>query len=615
MGKGFIYDMSKCIGCKTCQTACQEKNALAVGEYFRRVDTISNGEAGTPRWAVYSGACNHCEDPACVSICPTGAIYKDRDGIVLHDNSRCIGCGRCVSACPYGAVSINAVSGYAQKCDACRSLRSEGKDPVCVSACPTRALTFGSIDDCAGVKGNLRFLPSTKETRPNVCICGVPTALVKGEADKNVPECGNQETPFFKNTDEVFAVFGGGPAAVSAAEAIRSRNKTARIVLVSRERQFPYCRPLISKAKYHGFLHSAYSMVDEKWIEDKHIEVMTNTELVSLDIEKRIAKLSNGEELAFDKCVYALGADCTLPPLAGVHLPGVYSVRTISDVEELRRAQLLAKRAVVVGGGVIGLESAWRMKELGIDVCVVELGATLMGRLCDEKTALLLKQALEEKGISVLTGVGLKTINGVDHVSSVKLSNGTVLDTQLLVLSIGIVPNSSVAAHEGVEASRAIIVDENMLSSCDFLWACGDSAVFHGVNNGTWIQGIAQGTVAGANAAGEKLSYEQKPSSIVLHAADTMLYTIGDMGKDVPGEKYQLLSCTIPSPAEFFLVNPQKKPLAKTHISLCFLAGRLVGAAAIGELKCIRTIQRGVEHHEEQETILKELKALGVEFE
>lgn len=612
--KGFIYDHARCIGCKACQMACKEKNSLAVGEFFRRVDTFSVGE----RWVNYSGACNHCEHPGCMAVCPTGAMHRDADGLVIHDDAKCIGCGRCVNACPYGAASLNSVSGYAQKCDACQSLRMKGLEPACVSACPTRALRFGDVDGAEKelllTKGNLCFLPPEKETCPTTRAFNVAKAL---QRPLDRPADMGEPTPakvFRKDTDERFLVLGAGPAAMAAAAAIRERNQTASVTVLSREKYYPYTRPLMSKGSYRGFRHRDYIMIDERWMAENRIWVEINTEITGLDLENKQVSLADGRKLSFDKCIYAMGADCFIPPMEGVNLSGVFPIRTIPDVEGLRRSQLLAQKVVVVGGGVIGLESAWQMKEAGLDVTIVELGPTLMGRLCDEKTAQLLKETFEAHGIEVITGCGLKAIRGDKRVSSVVLSDGREMGAQMVILSAGIRPNAQFAAEVGIQTNRAIVVDERMRSSCDFVWACGDCAILNGVNNGTWIQGIGQGRVAGANAAGDELVYDNKPSSIVVHAAETMLYTIGDLGKNMPDGQYELLSGVIPPPADCFLVNPHKRPMGETHISVCFLDGKLVGAATLGELKCIRTVQEGVEEHEERGAFLEKMEAYGARF-
>ena len=614
--KGFIYGHARCIGCKACQMACKEKNSLGTGEFFRRVDTFPVGEE---RWINFSSACNHCENPGCMAVCPTGAMHRDAEGLVVHDDAKCIGCGRCANACPYGAVSLNRITGYAQKCDACRSLREKGREPACVSACPTRALRFGDINDVEGelllTKGNLSFLPPEAQTCPTTRAFHVPLAIQRPLNRPAETTESPAEKVFHRDTDEQFVVLGAGPAAMAAAVAIRERNHTAAITVFSRESYYPYTRPLMSKGAYRGFHHRDYVMIDEAWMAENRIHVEINTVITGLDLERQIVRLADGREILFDKCVYALGADCFIPPMEGVELEGVYPIRTIPDVENLRRAQLLSKHVVIVGGGVIGLESAWQMKQAGLEVTIVELGPTLMGRLCDEKTASLLKETFEAHGIRVLTGCGLKTIRGEGRVSSVMLSDGRELETQMVILSAGIKPNAQLAADAGIQVSRAIVVDEKMRSSSPLVWACGDCAILNGVNNATWIQGILQGRVAGANAAGEDRIYDNKPSSIVVHAAETMLYTIGDLGKNIPDGDYELISGKIPPAPSYYLVNPRGKKAENTHITLCFLNDRLIGADTLGELKCIRTVQEGVENHEPKAVFLNKMKSYGISFE
>ena len=129
---GFYFDQTACIGCKTCQVACRDKNALYnVGEIFRRVETVEVGTFPSVRYYGASISCNHCERPACVANCPSGAMYKDEDeGVVLHDDGMCIGCETCVSACPYGEPVYLEDEGIVRKCDSCVMLRKKGENPA-----------------------------------------------------------------------------------------------------------------------------------------------------------------------------------------------------------------------------------------------------------------------------------------------------------------------------------------------------------------------------------------------------------------------------------------------------------------------------------------------------
>lgn len=184
--QGFYFDQQACVGCRTCQMACKDKNDLDVGYLFRKVTSYEAGNFPKPVTFHYSGACNHCYKPACVEVCPAGATYIDvEDGTVQHDDNKCIGCGYCVEACPYEHPVLIKELNVVHRCDACIGLRSMDEKPACVTACPLRALDFGPIDELRtahpeGVE-QIIVLPDAIQTGPSVIINARPAAL-SGEA-------------------------------------------------------------------------------------------------------------------------------------------------------------------------------------------------------------------------------------------------------------------------------------------------------------------------------------------------------------------------------------------------------------------------------------------------
>ncbi|HWP80860.1 MAG TPA: 4Fe-4S dicluster domain-containing protein [Candidatus Acidoferrum sp.] len=180
MRKRFFYDMNTCIGCGSCQVACKDRHDLLPGEYFRRAGICTAETPTGKRELPFSFTCNHCEKPACTLVCPTGAMYKAEDGLVLHNDALCIGCGRCYWNCPYGEVSFSLTRGVAQKCDTCLALREQGLPPACVAACPTKSLRFGEIDEAEGEVLALPFLPEPAQTEPSTRICKPKTLEVTG---------------------------------------------------------------------------------------------------------------------------------------------------------------------------------------------------------------------------------------------------------------------------------------------------------------------------------------------------------------------------------------------------------------------------------------------------
>lgn len=190
---GFFIDVAKCTGCKTCAVSCKDKNNLTVGRNFRRVTEYAGGQ-----WKEVDGAwtqdvyayytsisCNHCEDPACVKVCPTGAHAKrESDGLVLINTEDCIGCKKCARACPYGAPQFDKENKVMTKCDACVDRLAMGLNPTCVDSCPQRAIEFGELAALRAKYGDLAAiapLPAAEKTRPSLVIRAPRTAKPIGD--------------------------------------------------------------------------------------------------------------------------------------------------------------------------------------------------------------------------------------------------------------------------------------------------------------------------------------------------------------------------------------------------------------------------------------------------
>lgn len=192
--QGFLINSADCIGCKACELACKDVHSFDIGPRARRVYEVCGGswtiddktKACTPS-NVFSYAvtfsCGHCDNPACVAACPTGAHSKDEEtGLVTVDADVCIGCGSCVEACPYNAPQLVEKEGIVKKCDMCQGIQALGEEPACVALCPQRALKVGDIDALRETFGNCadaQPLPSSEITSPNVVI--VPHRNVKTE--------------------------------------------------------------------------------------------------------------------------------------------------------------------------------------------------------------------------------------------------------------------------------------------------------------------------------------------------------------------------------------------------------------------------------------------------
>lgn len=167
---GFILDTNRCLGCGACIKACHTNHELPPALQWRQLRQIEEGDTTCIRRFFLSTACNHCANPECLRVCPSGAYYKRRDGIVLHSPEKCASCKSCISSCPFGAPKLNPVTRKAGKCQLCYERIDQGRPPYCVQACITGALRLEEIlpSDDNQLLRLTAPTPSVRLTKPSV---------------------------------------------------------------------------------------------------------------------------------------------------------------------------------------------------------------------------------------------------------------------------------------------------------------------------------------------------------------------------------------------------------------------------------------------------------------
>lgn len=206
MPYAFHVNARRCTGCKACVMACKDQHDLGPDLAFRQVyeygggtwERREDGTVASDAFAYYvSVACNHCANPACSQVCPTGAMHKDERDLMCVDVQRCIGCGYCALSCPYRAPKVDRDAGHSVKCDGCTERVAAGMKPVCVEACPRRALDFRPADEIVeryGTESNLLPLPDATATSPRLaltlpaCVEADPQRVARDGAVLNLRE-------------------------------------------------------------------------------------------------------------------------------------------------------------------------------------------------------------------------------------------------------------------------------------------------------------------------------------------------------------------------------------------------------------------------------------------
>ena len=289
---------------------------------------------------------------------------------------------------------------------------------------------------------------------------------------------------------------------------------------------------MLTKSIVAGLGAEQIAIEGPEWYEENKVYQMLGKQVQSIDMKEKEVLLDNGEKVHFTKLIYALGSECFIPPIEGSSLPEVVAIRRLSDVEKVEKLMETSSNAVVIGGGVLGLEAAWELKKAGLTVQVLEVAPVLMGRQLDAGSAEILKQTAKKSGVAIHTGVSVAAIEGDEHVTGVRLADGTVIPAELVIVSAGVRANTALAQEIGLDIGRAVKVSPKMETSVPGIYACGDCAEYDGANYAIWPEAVEQGRIAGANAAGEELEYEPVAAALTFHGMNTALFAAGDNGKN-----------------------------------------------------------------------------------
>jgi NAD(P)H-nitrite reductase large subunit len=300
-------------------------------------------------------------------------------------------------------------------------------------------------------------------------------------------------------------VLGNGIAGVTAADLVRRNHPDCEVHVVGQESHHLYNRMGISRLVFGRSAMQGLHLLPDQWYDDHRITTWLNTRAVALDTLAQTVRLGTGDELRYDRLILATGSRTFLPDWPGFGLPGTFVLREADDAMAIRRfaQEHGAAQAVVVGGGLLGVEAAHALHLLGLHAVILEVFDHLLGRQADERSAQLIADYLENLGIDVLTGVALDgMVDAGGRVTGVALKDGRVVPADVVVAATGIRPNAELARDAGIAVGRGVLVDDRMRTSAPNVFAAGDVAEYDGQVLGLWPVAVNQAEVAARNALG-----------------------------------------------------------------------------------------------------------------
>jgi len=323
-------------------------------------------------------------------------------------------------------------------------------------------------------------------------------------------------------------IIGNGGAGISAAGEIRKNMPDAEIAIVCDEPYYHYYRPRVIEYLAGKASVDDITVRKKEWYDKNSISFLSGTRVTKIDADGKKIKISPGEDIIYDKLIIAAGARSFLPPFPGASSKGVFTLRTVKDADKILEYSRDRKKGVIIGGGLLGIESGAALAARGKDITIIEFSDRLLPRQLDGPGSGALTGMLEKKGIKFLFP---RKTSGIDKTEGGKLrinfENGEPVETDFAVVSAGIRPDLSLTGGTDIKADRGIMVNELMETNVKDIYACGDIAEYKGRVYGIWPAAAEQGSACGRAIAGKGPPYNGTVMAAKLKVAGINLASAG----------------------------------------------------------------------------------------
>ncbi|HEX3609866.1 MAG TPA: FAD-dependent oxidoreductase [Solirubrobacterales bacterium] len=315
-----------------------------------------------------------------------------------------------------------------------------------------------------------------------------------------------------------FLLIGGGMASAHCATELRRRGAEGSVLLVGREPEPPYERPPLSKEYLRGEAERADAYVNPpSWYEENGVELLSGTNVMSLDPAERTAKLQGGDEVSFGKALIATGAMVNILRVEGAENEGIHYLRAFGNSDAIRAGADAAEHVVLIGGSYIGAEVAASLTAKGTKCTIVTMEETALSRSFGEAAGRWFHELLEEKGVTIHGGEQLEAYEGDGRVKGVVTKSGLAIECDAAVVGAGVRPDAMLAQRAGLEVDDGIVCDSKLQTSATGIYAAGDCCSYDSVIHGRrlrvehWDVAMQQGTHAARNMLGDEADYEVVP--------------------------------------------------------------------------------------------------------
>lgn len=332
---------------------------------------------------------------------------------------------------------------------------------------------------------------------------------------------------------EKLVVIGNGMAGIrTLEELLKLAPEQYDITVVGAESHPNYNRIMLSPVLAGEKTIDDIILNDLDWYESNHITLKTGDPVSKINRAKQVVETEKGETISYDRLLLATGSNPFIIPVPGHDKDGVIGFRDIADVETMLSAANQYKKAVVIGGGLLGLEAANGLMKKGMDVTVIHLLDSLMERQLDKPASAMLKATLEEKGLSFMMEAQTAEITGNDRVQGVRFADGSELEADLVVMAVGIRPNMKLAEEAGIHCEKGVVVNDTMQTYDPKIYSVGECVQHRNICYGLVAPLFEQAKVAANHLANIGIGrYEGSVTSTKLKVTGIDLFSVGDFNE------------------------------------------------------------------------------------